>query len=449
MVPQENERAIACMNEISRRTPAVNELARPPTPRREMSTFVCRDQIVDRNERIAGYEFSLDSQMQSRFKDRSAGIRKVYDDALLRELAASRVGNLLVDQVALVEVALESVAKGMPGEFPRANSVLVLDPMQESLPDEAMAIASIDRLVGAGLRIGWKLRSAPEGLTPVLARCQFVQIAASAFDGVQLKELARKLRRLNRPDGTAPLLLIARDVQTSDDHQLCFRAGFDYFQGPFVKRRENWKPPKSDVDRIRVFQILNQLRSGADNTVLAKALRMEPVLTFKLLRYVNSAAIGLQRQIGTIEQALLVIGGQKLYRWLSLLVFDMKDRGFAERALIEQVLVRARMMESLAAGTVDPDLAFLTGLLSLLDQLLGRPIGDVLSQITLPLDVKDALLKQTGPYAPLLDLAQVCEQGDQARISAAASRCRLAEDAVNAQLIAALRWAHEVAAITE
>ena len=127
----------------------------------------------------------------------------------------------------------------------------------------------------------------------------------------------------------------------------------------------------------------------------------------------------------------------------------MKDRGFAERALVEQALVRARMMETLGAGTVDPDLAFLTGLLSLLDQLLGRPIGDVLSQITLPSDVKDALLTQTGPYAPLLELAKVCEQGDQALMAAAASKCRLAEDAVNTQLIAALSWAHTVAAITE
>ncbi|MFM9888219.1 MAG: EAL and HDOD domain-containing protein [Burkholderiales bacterium] len=405
--------------------------------------------MFDRNERIAGYELSLDLQMQSRFKNRSAAIRKVYDDALLRELAASRVGSLLADQVAIVEVALESVVNGLPRELPRANSVLIIDPMEESLPDESMVRASIDALAGAGLRVGWKLRSAPESVMPILARCQLVQVVASAFDGIQLKELARKLRRVNSPNGSAPVLLIARDVQTPDDYQLCLRAGFDYFQGPFVTSRLNWNPPKSDVDRIRVFQILNQLRSGADNGALAKALRMEPVLTFKLLRYVNSAAMGLQQRIGTIEQALIVIGSQKLSRWLSLLVFDIKDRGFAERALIERVLVRARMMESLGAGTVEPDLAFLTGLLSLLDQLLGRPIGDVLSQITLPPDVMDALLAQTGPYAPLLELAKVCEHGDQALMAAAASRCGLAEDAVNAQLIAALGWAHKVAAITE
>jgi hypothetical protein len=80
--------------------------------------------------------------MQSRFKDRSTHIRKVYDDALLRELAASQVADVLTGQLAIVNVALTSVAKGKYGELPRANTVLVLDPMQETRLDEAAVHAT-------------------------------------------------------------------------------------------------------------------------------------------------------------------------------------------------------------------------------------------------------------------------------------------------------------------
>ncbi len=309
--------------------------------------------------------------------------------------------------------------------------------------------ANIDALGALGMRVGWTLRSTPDAFGSILARCEFVQVVASAFDGVQLKELVRKLRQIGRARGTAPFALIAHDVQTADDYRLCTQVGFDHFLGPFATRRENWTAPKSDVDRLRVFQILNQLRQGADNAQIANALRIDPVLTFKLLRYVNSAAMGFAREVTTIDQALVVIGAKKLYRWLSLLVFDIKDWGFAERALVEQVLVRAHLMESLAVGTLDPDSAFLTGLLSLLDQFVGQSLAQVLPQISVTEEVKAALLTQSGPYAPLLEFARSCEQGDQMVIAAAAARCGLDEAAVNAKLLAALQWAQEVAAVTQ
>lgn len=415
---------------------------------REVSAFVCRDNVFDRNERIRGYEFSLDRQMQSRFADRSPLIRKAYDDALMSELASPQLGKALNGQLAIVNVALASVARRAPTLRAQGNTVLVLDAVQQAAREDD-ALSSIDALTGAGLSVGWTLRSPPEEMAPVLARCQFVQVVASAFDGVELREIVRKLRRLNRPNGAPPLALIARDVQSADDYQLCVRVGFDHFLGPFATRRENWIAPKTDIDRLSVFRILNQLRQGADNAVIAGALRTDAVLTFKLLRYVNSAAMGLSRAIETIDQALVVIGAQKLYRWLSLLVFDIKDRGFAERALVEQVLVRARLMELTAAGRCNPDLAFLTGLLSLLDQFLDRPIAEVLSQIDLPDEVKQALLSGTGPYAPLLAFAQACEQGDQEAVAVAAQGCALTEDVVNAQLLAALSWAQEVAQAAE
>ena len=438
-----HERAYTRLNEVSS-VIAQGDAAHcmPATPR-AISSYLLRDPVLDRNERIAGYEFSLDRQKQMRFKDRGAAIRKIYDDTLMRVLSTVQVDRLLVNRLAIVEVSAASVAKGITGQMPRGNTVVVLDSSQEVPFNEAVALASIGTVVNAGFRVGWKLGELSEDIMAILTCCEFVQIETPGFDGVQSNELARKRRHANRPGRMTPIRLIARDVQTSDDFQLCFRAGFDYFQGPFVTNRENWTPPKSDVDRVRVIQILNRLRSGADNAVIARELRMEPVLTYKLLRYVNSAAMGFQRKVGTINQALLALGGQKLYRWLSLLLFDMKVRGFAERTLIEQVLVRARMMESLGAKAVDPNLAFLTGLLSLPDKVLGRP------QISVPTEVQDALITRTGPYAHLLDLAMACEQSDQGLIAVTAAVCGLDENAVNAQLIAAMNWAYEVMSVTE
>ncbi len=445
----EGARALGRLNEVAPLNIVANDTPAVPARARTVSSFVCRDPVLGRDERIAGYEFSLDRQMQLRFQYRDGAIRKMYDDLLIRELAAFSVGSLLGHRLAFIEVSEGTIAEGISTELPRANTVVVIDLMRKALRDPAAVIDRIESLALAGFQVGWKLRTYFESLLPVLARCHFVQIETPAFDGLQLKELSRTLKSARRPRGRAPIRLIARELQEIDDFQHCFRAGFDFFHGPFVTSRKSWNAPKSDVDRTRVIHILNRLRGGEDYAVLAKALRTEPVLTYRLLRYANSAAMGLKREVRAIDQALLVIGVDKLHRWLSLLLFDMKDRGFAQRALVEQVLVRARTMESLSAKSLNPDLAFLTGLLSLLDKLLGRPIADVvLPQISVPDEVKDALLNEAGPYAPLLQLAKVCEQGDQSLIAAAAANCGLAASVVNAQLIASLNWANEVAALT-
>ncbi len=442
-------KAFARLNEVAPLIAERDAKQGAPAQSRVVSSFVCREAILNRDERIIGYEFSLDRPMQSRFRDREPGIRKMYDGLLMRELAAFGVDSLLGHRLAMIEIGSAAAKTSLPDELPRANTVIFLDPEGDESADPAILVKRIDALKAAGFQVGWSLRHATDLASPALACCQFVRIETPAFDGIQLKELARKLARLKRTNGKGPMKIIARDVQTFDDFQVCFRGGFDFFQGPFIHSHRNWKNPKNDIDRLRVFRLLKRLRSGADHAALVADLRTEPVLTFRLLRYVNSAAIGLQRRIGAIDQALYVIGVDKLYRWLSLLLYDIKDRGFAERAMIERVLVRARTMESLSKNPMDPDLAFLTGLLSMLDQFVGRPFEEIMPQINVPEVVREALLMQSGPYGPLLNLAKACERGDPVRIAAAAEQCGVDQSLLNTTLIASLNWAHETASTAD
>ena len=428
------------------------DAAAPPTdaPRQPASSFVCREGVLNRDERIAGYEFSLHRRLHPRFKDQRTLIRKVYDDALVRDLATLGIGSLLGHRVAFVDIAPASLDNPQLATLPATNTVLLIDPPQDFQPDpEALAprlAAARDR----GFRLGWRIRPTTTIPGTLLAACDFAQILTPDFDGLQLADLVRRLRALPRPAGAPALELIASDIGAFDDFHVCFRAGFDYFQGPFITSRENWHPPKSEIDRTHVIQLLNKVRGGADNNELADSTRLDPVLTFKLLRYINSPAIGLQKEITAIDQGLVVLGREKFYRWLSLLLFDVRRAGFTERALVEQALVRARLMERLGGSThINPDHGFLTGLFSLLDEILGQPLEQVLSQVAVPDEVRQALLVRQGPLAPLLTLAIASETGDPEEIAALAGTAGVSPELVNRNLLGSLVWAQEVAQITE
>ncbi|HZX31952.1 MAG TPA: HDOD domain-containing protein [Rhodocyclaceae bacterium] len=428
----------------------LNELA--PLRSAETTTegdhsFVCREPILNRAGRIAGYEFLLHQRINSRLAGRSATIRRAYDEALILNLSSVGVGSLLEHRFAFVGMSPFSLSSPQLARLPSTNTVLMLELPEEDSSLDAGLLDQVRLAKEQGFHIGYRAR--PEGMQEeLLMLCDFVRISTPTYDGLQLADWMRHLRKMGDDGGRPPFALIAADIETTDDFQICFRAGFDYFHGPFVTRREDWHPPRSQIDSTRVMQILSQLRSEVEVPILAENIRQDAILTYKLLRYINSAANGLQQEITSIDHGLVLLGRERFYRWLSLLLFDVQKAGPLERVLIEQALVRAGLMERLGHRIEGlrsrTDHLFLTGLFSLLDQLLGSPLERILVDVALPEPVVQALISDAGPLAPCLRLAVACESGDQEQMAAGAAACGVDPAAVNQDLVAALVWANSV-----
>ncbi|MBZ0125283.1 MAG: HDOD domain-containing protein [Rhodocyclaceae bacterium] len=424
--------------------------AKAPSSDGDRRSFVCREAILDRQEKIAGYEFSLTERLQSRLSQKSQLLHRVYDDALLRNLVQHDLQNLLGNRIAFVHLSPASLLNPLIDGLSPANTVLVLDSGDTpELPTELAGVLARQRQ--RGLRIGWLLRS-PQATIPLhVADADMFQIDALAFDGLQIRSVMRDLSGM-RTAGLPKAAFIARNLLTFDDFNLCFNGGFDYFQGPFVTSRENWRAPKSDVDRLHFITLLNLVRQGAEYDVIADHMRQEPVMTFKLLRYLNSPLLGLQQKITSVSQALLIIGRDKFYRWLSLLLFSVRDQGYRERILAEQALTRGRFLESLAGQGGIPPVAndlFLLGLFSLLDVLLGLPLAEIVARVQLPEPVRDALLGQASAWRDALDLAMAYESGDEARLGEAAARCGVDAGRVTGAALEALGWTREITSMQE
>jgi EAL and modified HD-GYP domain-containing signal transduction protein len=171
------------------------------------------------------------------------------------------------------------------------------------------------------------------------------------------------------------------------------------------------------------------------------------VLAFKLLRYVNSAAMGLRSPVVSMDKALILLGREKIYRWLSLLLFDFKAPGHEERVLTEQALSRAHFLENLAGRGSMPaqtDALFILGLFSLLDQLMGQTMAELLVQAKLPKAVHDALVGQQGPYRNALLLAIAAEGQSPTDLEQQAALCGLDALQVSQCVVKSLAWAHQI-----
>ena len=433
--------------------------ASPPSPMKTATarasdgtrSFVHREAILDRTERIAGYECVLKRKLEARLSARNPAVQRSYDDALLHSIVSGDVDGLAEQRLVFVRLSPLSLDNPLIDQLPAAHAVLLLDLRSEFPLDPGAVATRLAVLRTQGVRHGWLLRQDLPALQPLLAQSDFIQVEASAFDGLELRALATRLRTQRAPDAP-PVQLIARELQSNDEFSLCFHSGFDLFQGGFVSSHENWAVRKSDINRIRIIELLNQVRSGVELTLIAEGLKTEPILSFKLLRYVNSAAMGLLREVTSISQGLVTLGRDKTFRWLSLLLFDTLNPSYRERVLTERALTRGRFMEGLAAQGRVPvvaDQLFMTGLFSLLDRLMGQKMEEMLRQIVLPDPVTQALLGQGGDLTDILQLAIAMESGDPEVIAQAADRCGVSDEAVSHAVLEALNWAQKTVSAAE
>jgi c-di-GMP phosphodiesterase len=414
----------------------------PPTAERTKpaDNFLCREALFDRKHRPAGHLLRL--QPASPVANAATGTQKFYDAALLDTLTRDRLA--WANGAAFIPLSSASLALPLLEQLPASNFTvnLFLAPETTDGDDLGKRLAVL-RARGLGIAVVRQPGHPLFATAMAAADHAVIDVAASAPDEVRQFSAA-----IRANDQRRPARLLALNVDTLDEHQLCHQWHFDLFHGPFAVSGAP-KPTQGHADphKVQLLNLMRLVQGDAETAELAAALKQDPLLTFRILRYLNSAASGLSRQVESIEHALTLLGRQRLTRWLAVLLFSVREPDFADWLLVESALTRGKLMEIL--GTADnpnrgSDPLFLTGIFSCLDRLLRRPLADALEGVPLSAEVRQALLERTGPFAELLAVAEASEAFDLGRIKLAAETAGLDPDAVNHALLAATSWANEV-----
>jgi c-di-GMP phosphodiesterase len=203
---------------------------------------------------------------------------------------------------------------------------------------------------------------------------------------------------------------------------------------------------RGDAPDLQVIvELIRKVDQQEDIEKIEATLRRDPALAFKLMRQINSPAFGLSVEITSFSHAVMLLGYQRLKRWLALLLATAsKDANL--RPVMYAAVRRAMLMEALAVGG-DVNLRgelFICGVFSLLDRMFGQPFAKLLRTIPVPEQVYLALAEGSGPYEPYLALVHAIEQGTGHDVTEAAQRAMLDLEAVNRALLSGLSAAMQV-----
>lgn len=294
------------------------------------------------------------------------------------------------------------------------------------------------RLRERGFHIALEDQLPGRRVLPLLDSVDYVKLDVQRFD---FKTLAAAVGHYQH----YPLKLAAKKVETMKEYLACVELGFEYFQGYHFARPETLTARAISPAQATVLQLLEMVRANADPAEIETIFKQNVALSVKLLRYINSAGIGLNVQVQSIRHALTILGYREIYRWLALLL--LTGQGAPSPALIHTAIARGRFMELLGRGYLEGrefDNLFTVGVFSLLDAILEMPMSGALENLNLPDSITDALQHRKGVYAPFLRLAEASERMDWEVIEKVSASLLMPAEKVSQSHIEALGWAESL-----
>jgi len=396
--------------------------------------FIARQPIFDKRLRVHAYELLFRSGPQNFFQARGHASSGVIADSLtlfdLQTLTGPARAFVNVDEMALRLGA----TRLMPADRVVLEILETVKPSSEiinlcrELRQDGYLLALDDFLGDANLR-------------PLVELANYLKVDFTLLDAEGRKRVAEQFSG----NGVA---LLAEKVETQRDFDEARNLGYSYFQGYFFCKPSMLETRDIPGNKLIQLQLLSAVAAPDLNyDAIENLLKQEPSLLYRLLRYLNSPALGLRTEIHSIRNAITLLGENEFRRWVSVFAVVAMSSG-KPLELIRTALTRAYFCEefSTPAGFREKSSnLFLMGLLSVCDALLDKPMKDVLNALPVDAEIKSALCGGENRYRDLYEVLLALERAEWPKLSAFTQRLGCPEDSIPGSYQSALQKASAAA----
>lgn len=395
-------------------------------------SYIARQPILASNRDVFGYELLFRNGEKNAFpgvSDEEATSRLIVEqqfDGDVRDLVGSNS--------AFINFSRKSLIDEHPKLLPPKN--VVIEVLETVEPDDQVIEVCKD-LKECGYSLALDDHDFNPAWHPWVHLFDIIKIDITQFSRAQLAS------HLSRSDFQSAQLLAER-VETETDFNDCQDMGFSLFQGYFFAKPQMIRKQAVQANKASVIQLLALAsNSTIDFDELESVISVDPGLSFKLLRFLNSVHFGLGSRISNLRQALVFLGHKEIKKFVALV--SVASLGDAKHnAAITLAATRANFCDALAEKMDDEKVrhsAFLVGLFSMIDTLLEDSMENVLNLLPVDDSIREALLDNQGMGAELLRLTKLFEQADWAEISACSERFGVSEEEMGACYQGAVRTA--------
>lgn len=403
--------------------------------------FLGRQPILDRNENLAAFELLFRSghvngaQVEDDVFASATVINHAFSELGVEAVLGKHVGFINLSAPLIMSDVIELLPKGKV-----VLEILETVRVTEQLVQRCLALKQ------AGFTLALDDFTGHEHVfRPLLEIVDIVKVDVQHMDDAALAQTTDRLKLLN-------VRLLAEKVDTREQVDRCFALGYDLFQGYYFAKPSIITGKRLGHAETALMRLLSLVLTEADTPEIESVFKQNPDLGVNLMKLVNSVAVGGPARITSLRNALTVLGRKQLQRWLQVLLFTLSSAPGAEfpSPLLILAATRGRLME-LVAQALRPadrdfhDQAFMTGILSLVNALLGMPMAEILGTMAVDAEVRAALIQRAGTLGAMLLLVEALEESELMGIEAALARVPgLQHSQVIGMQVEAMRWADSI-----
>jgi len=325
--------------------------------------------------------------------------------------------------------------KNLPAAFPKNQ--LVVEVLEQVEPNDRL-IAILKKLHDDGYKIALDDFVYSRNLQPLMEIADIIKI------DVRLTPLDTITRTLNIVQNYK-VRLLAEKVETIREFEMANRLGFSYFQGYFFSKPERIEIKELSSSKVNLLRLLAEVtRKETTLEKLREIISVDIAISYKLLRFLNSAYFYRLQEVKTVKHAIAYLGEKELRRFV-LLVVVSEIASEQPGELTRLALVRAKFCELLSESSsyqLQSDEFFIMGLFSLLDSMLGSPMEHVMDRLPISQVVKDALSRKSGVMGMFLKVAIAFERNQQRKIISLLKELKVSTSSISESYLTAVRYAN-------
>ena len=406
-----------------------------------MYFYAARQPIFNQNKQLMGYELLFRDGVDNVFPNTDG------DEATSKLIEGSQFNfgleDLTDNKPAYINFTLDTILKGYPSMLP--SEQVVIEILETVQPGKRL-LAAVQELKNKGYTLAlddYKHQKVWRHFYPYIDQIKVDLLITSDAEIAELIDATK---------GFENIKLLAEKVETNEQFEKAVSLGFSYFQGYFFAKPEMVKSKSLPPSEMALAELLYETSVvDVDIKKITSVFERDVNLSYKLLRYSNSAAFKRRAEINTIKQAVVVLGNQELKKFLSLL-FAAQVSSEKPIELIKLSLTRARFCELLAQkhnGIRDTGMAFLVGMMSLMDAILDESMEGVMKKLPLSNLIKEALVQKQGILAQYLGLIKAYEQADWELTGEYCERIKFSNESLPKIYNQALAWGNEQLQVME
>lgn len=381
-----------------------------------MFECVASQPIFNIKKEIFGYELLYRAGKDSTGYDAIDGT-SATKDVLVTAFSDIGIEEITGGKKAFVNFTAELVLDEAPHML--SNDILIVELLEDIRPTEQV-LAACRKLKRKGYLIALDDFMYQEEYEPLIALADIIKIDFLKCTEEDIKYNVAKINTNRRK------ILLAEKIETYEDLDFANSLGFNLFQGFFFCKPIITSAKCTDTLQASKLQLIKYI---ADPDVsffdLANVIKRDLVLSYRLLKIVNSAYYGLKYTVTGILHALLILGLNEIKKWISLIVLN-QIKTTKPSELIRAALVRGIFMDKLAIykkKRKNRDEYFLVGLFSLAEAIMDTPIEAVLKETHLSEDICEPLITGEGEKAELLKIIYHIERAEWEEAEEAAAAC--------------------------